>query len=142
MRFEMTKAAKFWTLTVGVILFCFGGMASAEPLAGSEWKPIEMDGTVLEQATDAFVRFELDGNIVGNGGCNSLRGRYVTNEDAILFGPIASTMMACEDDISRIEFGFLQALAKARRYSRQDTILELVDAEGNFIVRLQQTDAD
>ena len=58
--------------------------ALAERLPGSEWEPTEISGAPFEPASETFVRFEQDGMFFGNGGCNTLRGRFVTNGDAIL----------------------------------------------------------
>ena len=45
---------------------------------------------------EASLAFNSDGTVTGNGGCNGLGGDYKVNGDQITFGPIMSTLMACD----------------------------------------------
>ncbi len=116
--------------------------ASAQALPGSEWGPVQLKGEDFSPEADIFLRFEDDGRYFGNGGCNTFRGRFVTNQDAILFGPSATTMMACPEEISQQEFEFLQTLATVRLFERDGLMLSLSDAEGEVVLRFNQRDAD
>lgn len=116
--------------------------ANAEMLPGSEWGPVEISGEAFEPVAEIFVRFEQDGRFFGNDGCNSIRSAFVTNDDAILFGPAAATMMACPDEIMAQGRAFTNALMAARLFERNGTELSLSDAEGEVLVRLTQRDAD
>ena len=132
-----------FTRATAVLALCLAPLtALADPLTGSEWEPLEIAAAPFETAGDAFVRFEQDGVVFGNGGCNSCRGRYLVNGEAILFGPAASTMMACPGDIGQLEYLFLQTLDKARSFARAETDLTLSDAAGDVIMRLRQRDWD
>lgn len=124
------------------VFAAFGASADAQALPGSEWGPVELNAETFTPEADIFLRFEDDGRYFGNGGCNTFRGRFVTNEDAILFSPAATTMMACPDRISRQEFEFLQALGTVRLFQRDGLTLLLSDAEGEVVLRLDQRDAD
>ena len=115
---------------------------SAETLHGSEWSPVEINAAVFEPVSEIFLRFEQDGRFFGNGGCNTYRGSFVTNEDAILFGPAAATMMACSEEISDQEYQFLQALNSVRMFTRDGIDLDLLNAEGQVLLRMKQRDAD
>ncbi|ABG29935.1 META domain-containing protein [Roseobacter denitrificans] len=123
-------------------LLALGGAAQAEMLPGSEWEPTKMQAQPFESARDVFIRFEQDGRYFGNGGCNSIRGRFVTNGDAILLGPAAATMMACPEEIMQQEFGFLQTLDSVRQFDRSGTELTLSDAAARVVMRLRQRDWD
>ena len=118
------------------------GTATAQTLAGSEWSPVELAGAPFDPMQDIFVRFEADGRVFGHGGCNSFRSRYVTNGEAILMGPPATTMMACPERVAKQEFMFLQALEKVRHFTREGTTLTLSGADETSVMRLQQRDAD
>ena len=118
------------------------GTASAQTLAGSEWSPVELAGVSFDPIEDIFVRFEADGRVFGHGGCNSFRSRYVTNGDAILMGPAATTMMACPERIAAQEFMFLQTLEQIRHFTRDGATLILSATEETPVMRLQQRDAD
>ena len=115
---------------------------AADTLTGSEWAPVEFSGENVDASGDVFVRFEQDGVFVGNGGCNNFRGRFVTNGDAILFGPAAATMMLCPDDVSAVETQFFQSIAKARVFMRNGSVLGLSDSDGNPVMSLAQRDTD
>lgn len=123
-------------------LLALSGTAQADMLPGSEWEPTEIQTQAVETDRDVFVRFDQDGRYFGNGGCNNMRGLFVTNGDAILFGPAAATMMACPDEIAKLEFTFLQTLGAARQFARSGTDLTLSDAQGGVIMRLRQRDWD
>ena len=127
---------------LALCLFLAPLASRADPLAGSAWEPVEIDAEAFATAGDAFVRFEQEGAVFGNGGCNNFRGRYLVNGEAILFGPLATTRMACPDDIGQKEFLFLQTLDKARGFARAETALTLSDAAGAVIMRLRQRDPD
>lgn len=119
-----------------------GVPAGAEQLPGSEWQPVEINGVPFEPVTEIFIRFGQDGQFVGNGGCNSMRGTFVTSQAAILMGPAAMTRMACPDDVNRQEFDFARTLGAARFFARNKTELTFSDGGGVPIMRLQQRDAD
>lgn len=132
-------------LRIAVVLLgaCYASTgALAEVLPGSEWKPTEVNGVPFETQSEVFIRFEQDGRFLGNGGCNSMRGGFVTNQDAILLGPAATTMMACPDDINRQEFTFIRGLGVARFFERDGAALILKDGGGVTVMRLEQRDPD
>lgn len=116
--------------------------ASAEQLPGSEWEPVALNGEAFEPQSEIFIRFEQDNKVFGNGGCNTFRGQFLTNGDAILFGPAATTMMACEEEISTQEFAFLSSLESARSFLRDGTKLEFADKDGKPLLSFIQRDAD
>jgi len=123
-------------------LICSAGAAACENLPGSEWEPVRMNGETFAPAAEIFLRFEQDGRYVGNGGCNSFRGAFVTNGDALLLSPAATTRMMCEETVSRQEFEFLQLLMSARGFRRDGPVLVLNDATGTPVLDLRQRDAD
>lgn len=116
--------------------------AAAQMLPGSEWAPTEMNGVTIPAEPEVFLRFEQDARYFGTGGCNSIRGQFVTNGDAILFGPSAATMMACPEEIMKRENEFLKTISVARLFTRDGTTLTLSDAAGDVLMRLRQRDAD
>lgn len=123
-------------------LFGLAGPSMAEPLPGSEWEPVAFAEAPFEPAAEIFLRFEGDARFYGSGGCNSFRGSFVTNGASVLFGPAATTMKACPDEIMQQERRFLAALESARFFDRDGTALALSDAGGAVTMRLRQRDAD
>lgn len=77
-------------------------------LAGTSWTLTDLDGGPVTGTapTLAFTEFEVS----GTGGCNTFNGSYTTDGDSISFGPIGSTMMACEDPALPQETDYFAAL--------------------------------
>ena len=134
--------AQFVKNTAVAIFMGLSSMAQADTLPGSEWEPTEIEAQPFESTGDVFIRFEQDGRFFGNGGCNSIRGRFVTNGDAVLLGPAAATMMACPEEIMEQEFAFVQTLNSVRQFARSGTALTLSDMAGRVVMRLRQRDWD
>lgn len=125
-----------------VAALVWGMAASAERLPGSEWGPTELNGEGFTPVSEIFLQFEQDGRVFGHGGCNTFRGSFVTNEDAILFSPVAMTQMACPPEISQQEFDFTAALMTVRLFERDGISLMLSNSEGDVVLRMTQRDAD
>lgn len=107
------------------------GMSS---LAGSEWG--------MADADRPFVRFEADGRVVGDAGCNRFFGSYEEDGDTLKIGPLGTTRMACIPDMMATEKRFLDALGKAAAFSRQGIHLVISDADGAVVLELVQRDWD
>lgn len=123
------------TLIAG--LFCaLSAPLSAQSLADSAWVPVEIAGETVEAGEDVLIRFAPDGSVSGNGGCNNFSGSFVTNGDAILVGPIAATMMLCEDPYSAMEMQIFRGLEIARAYAIEGPELELSDGTGASVMTL------
>jgi heat shock protein HslJ len=61
--------------------------------------------------------FSEDGQVTGTGGCNSYSGSFTVEGNAISFGGMAATEMACmQDGIMAQESAYFQALGNAQRY--------------------------
>jgi heat shock protein HslJ len=135
---------KVTTLLVFAVATALAGLAVAQsaPLAGSEWRPIEIDGGAVGEDTKAFIGFGDEGKVQGSGGCNRFVGSYKVDGDGIAFGPLASTRMLCPDPVQKDEDRLFAALARAAKFARDGTDLTLSDDAETPLVRLVQTDAD
>ena len=118
------------------------GPAAAAQLAGSEWRPTELDGIDVPSGSEIFVRFGGKNKIEGHGGCNRFLGAYKLAGSNIAIGPLATTRMACPEPIMEREARFLRALENSRQFMRNRIDLSLTDNAGMIIARLLQTDAD
>jgi heat shock protein HslJ len=119
--------------------------AGAQRLAGSEWQPVELGGQPVPpqpEAPEQFIRFEGDGKVAGNAGCNRFFGSYGTAGDALQLGAMGATRMACPDPVMMWEDRFLKSLQAATRYRREGTELTLMNADGGAVARLRQRDFD
>jgi heat shock protein HslJ len=115
---------------------------AADPLAGSEWRPVEIRGQAIGNGDKRFIRFGAEGKVTGNGGCNRIFGTAKFEGDGLTLAPLASTRMACPEPVMKAERAFIDALEAAHSFERDRARLVLRDADGQTIMRLAQTDWD
>jgi heat shock protein HslJ len=107
---------------------------AAESLEGTSWNAVELYGTVVpaastESGRGPYLEFGTDGRLTGSDGCNRVMGSYAVKGDAIEFGPLAGTRMACpgtEEIVNR----FHAALKGTGHWSIREGRLELFGASG------------
>lgn len=96
------------------------------------WKLTHVNGEKVvwreNQRREAHIILHpADSTVTGNGGCNSLRGKYeLTSADRISFSPLAVTKMACMDNMD-VENQMLKALNEASSYKVNGDSLFLFD---------------
>lgn len=124
----------------------------ADPLADSNWLLVSL-GPAGEEATvlvesEVTLQFDDAGQAGGSGGCNAYGGAYDIQDDALSFGPIASTMMACAGDaLMDQEQRYLAALQNASTFTLSEDGQQLTvwydDGQGalNFTPLATQPDA-
>lgn len=118
------------------------GASPATPAAGPSfektyWKATELVGKPVPAASrnrEAHLVFEQDGRMAGADGCNRITGTYERTAEAIKFGPLVSTRMACVDT-GEIERAFREALQKTGRWKIVGNELELSDIGGSRLAR-------
>jgi heat shock protein HslJ len=85
--------------------------SGGESLEGTEWT---LASGVDDVPDDAVPTLMLDdGTASGLGGCNNFTGPYEVDGDSLTIGPLAATMMACEEPKMTVEATYLQALEAA-----------------------------
>jgi len=95
-------------------------------LVGTEWMLADLAGTPVIADSKASLTFLEVGRAAGNGSCNRFTGSVTITGDALKFGPLASTRMACMDGgVSAQEDAYLKALAAANRYEYRDPELRI-----------------
>jgi heat shock protein HslJ len=106
-------------------------------LEGTSWNAVELSGTPIatSPASDRqpHLTFGTDGRVSGADGCNRLTGPYTAKGNAITFGNLVSTQMACPktEDIER---RFLAAVKGTSQWSIVKGRLELRAATGKPLV--------
>ena len=85
--------------------------------AAGELKPV--DGVPVE------LNVEQDGTFSANAGCNNLFGSLTVENGKLDIGPVASTMMACDDRLMKIERAYTQALDRVRAGSSSAGMMTL-----------------
>lgn len=83
--------------------------------------------------TEITAVFGEDGSLAGSAGCNRFTTSFQADSGSISIGLVASTMMACEEEIMQQETAFLAALPTAATYDIQGDTLELRDANGALV---------
>lgn len=108
--------------------------APANALSGTGWVLGAVAGTPVVSGTNANLIF-TDVDAGGFGGCNRFFGGYTTDgASTLVFGPLASTKMACDDATNAFETSYLTALASVATYAITDTGLDLSDAAGTVVL--------
>jgi heat shock protein HslJ len=139
---EFEVSADELVLTGDDVRLVFDAEAPPEPLplVGTVWS-LEAVGSGTDAVSSPIAGTEVtidlaeDGSASGSGGCNSFNTSYETGDgNTISFGPIASTAMACEQDVSDQEAAVLGALDSAATYEIVGEVLTLNDADGGFLV--------
>ena len=111
-----------------------------EPLENTYWKLTDLGGTPVTAASQQqeahLILHPSDRRVSGSGGCNRFTGGYELQGDRLTFKQMASTMMACADAMDT-EKAFLSALGRSAQARIKQQQLELLDASGSVVARLQ-----
>jgi heat shock protein HslJ len=104
-------------------------------LVGSNWVATNINNgkeAVVSVVTGSTVtaQFNAMGQISGKGGCNNYNGPFTTQDKTIKIGPVASTMMACEEAVMAQEMAYFKALENSATYEIRGDKLELRSADG------------
>lgn len=104
-------------------------------LEGSEWGPM------TPGPAEQFVAFKMDGEIIGNGGCNNFFGQYTQDGTTLKIGALASTKKLCRGAMEA-ESAFMKNLQDTRRAEGTHKALTLYGADGGVLIELQRRDWD
>lgn len=138
---DLAGAATFTATAEALTIFGSDGKsllvydaASANPLEG-EWN-VTGYNTGTEAVTSPIAgttltaNFTPDGKVNGNAGCNTYTGSYTLDGTALTVGPLATTMMACEQAVMDQETKFLAALQTPTTVETSGKTVTLRDASG------------
>ena len=105
------------------------------PLAGAEWRVVDIARTPVVENSSVTLTFGADGRVSGNSTCNSFSGPYEASGDSLHIGPTMGTLRACvETSLMEQETRFLAVLGEVRAYTiTPDTSLVLRTADGRTI---------
>ena len=115
----------------------------ANPRLHNIWAMTSLNGKTLspDDFANGIPRLELftrEGRVLGFDGCNTFRGWFYVKEGHVFFGPMATTLMACEDvmDVGT-EIG---KTLNQSRLSFQFDESELILTKGTSEIRLRPID--
>lgn len=94
------------------------------------------DAGVLDQAEPSLI-IQADGRVNGSSGCNRYSGTAVLADEAMSFGTLVSTRMACAAAVMEQEQAFLSALESVAGWREEaDGRLALLGADGTTLMAL------
>ncbi len=114
----------------------------AVPLAGTFWTLVEAGGKASSAALpgdrEPYIRLDdATMRVTGYAGVNNLMGGYQTSGTSLAFSLLATTRRAGPPPAMELESTVLRALGSTRSYRIAGETLELLDAEGSPVARLQ-----
>lgn len=104
----------------------------ADGLGDVEWTLVELDGLSVEAVEGERVYLVLDleeSRVAGSGGCNRVSGSFALAADRLRFGALATTRMACPDDVLTRERAFLAHLERVTGYRLEERSLTLLEGD-------------
>ena len=105
--------------------------ATGIDLVDTTWTLIKIYGEAVSADAEATLDFATE-QISGIAFCNRFFGPYEQDNDALSFGMLGSTMMACPD--MEHEGEYLAALGTVAGYRMDADNLVLTDADGNAVL--------
>ena len=141
---KVTLTIITFLIVSGLVLSACTSNVTSVSLPGTTWKLVSY-GTVGNQTPSApgietSLAFGTDGQVSGNLGCNSFSGDYEVKDGNIVFGPLASTLMACPDPQMTQEGTAFQVLTGTVRFELTGSTLTIYDASGMLVLNLSQID--
>ncbi len=133
-------------LVIGLVagLFVTGCQATSSKseetlnLAETAWLAEDIDGRGVIDKLQSTLRFETTEQVSGMAGCNRFFGSVTIESDAIAFGPLGATRMACPEAIMDQEDRFLKALGNAKRFETRDGLLFFFGDDAAPLARFSQ----
>lgn len=100
-----------------------GDTGRTSGLWGTSWRLEDLAGAGVLDAVQATLEFPEQGSVHGSGSCNRFHGTVTLRENAITFGPLASTRMSCGEAVMNQETQYFAALGKATRFEIKEPFL-------------------
>jgi heat shock protein HslJ len=112
------------------------------PVEGTRWV---VEGTISADAVSSIPSGATasititDGTVVVESGCNTGSGSVTVGEDALTFGPIATTTRACEDDLMNLESAVFATLVEEVAYAIDSNVLTIRSGDAGLVLRSDET---
>jgi putative lipoprotein len=106
-------------------------------LTGVRWALVELGGEpVADDGQVPYLELAAEtSRLSGSGGCNRLVGGFEAEGTSLRLGPVATTLMACNEDVMRREAAFVAALEATTAYELEAGRLALL-ADDRVLARL------
>lgn len=91
-------------------------------MTGVEWALVSLQdapGSVQDTTGKGLtIQLDPDGSVFGSGGCNRFRGGFTAGDaQQLSIGPLASTLIGCDQPVADLETAYLQALEGVSSYA-------------------------
>jgi heat shock protein HslJ len=131
-------------LVSGLLLSACAPQANSASLPGTSWTMASY-GPVANQTpatpgVETSLIFGSDGQVTGTLGCNSFSGGYEVKDGKLVFGPLASTLMACPEPQMSQEGTAFQVLSGTVQFELTGSTMTIHDAAGTLALTLSQVD--
>ena len=125
-------------LVLGVGVAMTADASGAALLEGATWLAEDIKGGGVIDNAQSKIEIAAGGKVTGSGGCNRLFGMATIAGDALTFGGIGTTRMACAPALMDQEQKFLGALAATRTFRFDGPYLSFYDAGSAELVRFTE----
>jgi heat shock protein HslJ len=109
----------------------------AEQVYGRTWIAVEVAGQPVAPGVESNLVVAPDGKVSGNTGCNGYFGSVIIAGQAMSFGNLGATKIACPEPAMGQEKRLLRALDGTRGYLVENDSLLLLDGAGAALVRFR-----
>ena len=117
----------------------------ALPLVGTTWTLTTIaSGDAVSSVligTEVTAELTADGTVAGSAGCNRYSGTYRWTGDQLAFYSLASTKMACADDVMAQEGAFLASMGQVATFAIEGEQLTVSDGSGALLLGFDGTAA-
>ena len=105
-------------------------------LTDRQWELRTIDGDPIPDTADVWLTITAEGAVSGRAGCNRYVGRADLDAGVLVFGPLATTQMACDERTMELEAAYLKALGEVRGFVVSPEGLWLTREDGSAAVCL------
>jgi heat shock protein HslJ len=117
-------------------------LAAPDPMVLGLWKIEQARAAPLQHKLNARIDFRPDGQIVANGGCNSITGSYTLEGGTLKLGALAVTRKVCNEALMEQEDRVISALERSvHARVPPHGLLELKDELGTVMLRGSRPEA-
>lgn len=111
--------------SAGLLIAAVAPAMAADVISSSTTKSPVGDWRTRTSGVTQTVTFTRSGKVFGDAGCNRFTGRYTTDGQEITIGPLATTLMMCEESVMNAEATFLVRLQAAVGYQAKAKTLRI-----------------
>jgi heat shock protein HslJ len=139
------KKITFLTVSLLVLAaFILSACSASSILSDTSWKLVSFgqanNPTAAGTEPNPMITFDKDSKVSGSVGCNSLSGSFKVSGDKLVFGPIATTMMACDEKLMLQESTVLQVLGETAKFKLEDNKLTITSNTGDMVAIFEKVE--